>query len=158
MPRHARAVAVAGVLALASAARGLYIMNVQFPDRPLVQPGIRDDDWGRVMAWARSTDRTTSWLADPLHAARYGTSVRVAGERDVFVEALKDAALGMYDRGLALRTRDRIAEVDDFEALTAARARELGATYNLDVLVTTSTLALPIAYQSGALRVYRIRE
>lgn len=157
-PRRARAGVVCAVLAAASLTRGLYIMNVQFPDRPLVQIGIRDDDWGRAMAWARATDSATGWLADPLHAARYGTSVRVAGERDVFVEALKDSALGLYDRTVAMRTRDRLAALPDFNALSAARARELGAAYNLDFLVTGASLDLPVAFQSGSLRVYRIRD
>ena len=155
--RPVRAGIVAVTLATLSVARGLYIMQVQFPDRPLVQIGIRDDDWGRAMAWARATDRTTGWLADPIHAARYGTSVRVAAARDVFVEALKDSALGMYDRAIALRTRDRLAALDRFDTLTAARARELAASYNLDFLVTEGALDLPVAFESGALRVYRIR-
>jgi hypothetical protein len=157
-PLRARAAGVCCVLAAVSLARGLYIMNVQFPDRPLAHIGVRNDDWGRVMAWARATDIATGWLADPLHAARYGTSVRVAGERDVFVEALKDSALGLYDRTVAMRTRDRLAALTDFNTLTAARARELGAAYNLDFLVTGALLDLPVAFQSGSLRVYRIRD
>jgi hypothetical protein len=154
--RSVRAAFVAILLAAASAARGLYIMQVEFPDRPLAQIGIKDDDWGRTMAWAQLTDRSASWLANPLHAARYGTSVRVAAERDVFVEAIKDTALGMYDRDIAIRTRDRLADLGDFETLTAARARELGAAHQLDFLVTPAALDLPLAYQSGTLRVYRI--
>jgi hypothetical protein len=156
-PAAVRAAVVAGVLTLASIARGLYIMHVEFPDRPLAEIGIRNDDWGRTMAWARSTDLSTGWLAHPLHAARYGTSVRVAGARDVFVEALKDSALGMYDRAIAIRTRDRIAALRDFDRLTATRARELGSSYSLDFLVTDAALELPVAFQSGSLSVYRLR-
>jgi len=156
-PAVSRAAVVAGVLTFASVARGLYIMQVEFPDRPLAEIGIRDDDWGRAMAWARATDVSTGWLAHPLHAARYGTSVRVAGARDVFVEALKDSALGMYDRAIAMRTRDRLAQLDDFDRLTAERARELGAAADLDFLITEAALELPVAFQSGPLRVYRLR-
>ena len=155
---RSRAAIVCCALAAVSTARGLYIMTVQFPDRPLAQVGIRDDDWGRTMTWARATGIETGWLADPAHAALYGTSVRVAGERDVFVEALKDSALGMYDRTVAIRTRDRLAALPHFTVLTAARARELGAAYNLDFLVTSAALDLPVAFQSGSLRVYRIRD
>lgn len=157
-PYRARAAVVCCGLAAVSLVRGVYIMNVQFPDRPLAQIGIRDDDWGRAMAWARSTDLATGWLADPAHAALYGTSVRVAGERDVFVEALKDSALGMYDRTIAIRTRHRLAALPDFDALTAARARELAAAYTLDFLVTGASLDLPLAFQSGSLRVYQLRD
>jgi hypothetical protein len=154
----ARAAIVAGCLAVFATARGFYIMQVQFPDRPIAQIDVRDDDWRRVMAWARATDRHAGWLADPLHAARYGTSVRVAGARDVFVEALKDSALGMYDRAIAIRTRDRLAEIPDFPALTPVRARELARSHDLDFLVTEAALDLPVAFESGRLRVYRIKD
>jgi hypothetical protein len=155
-PSAVRAAVAAGLIALFSVARGLYIMRVQFPDRPLAEVAIRDDDWGRAMVWARSTDRATGWLAHPLHAARYGTSVRVAAERDVFVEPLKDAALGMYDRTVAMRTRDRIAQLSDFDNMNPADARRLAAAYDLDFLVTERALDLPVVFQSGPLRVYRI--
>ncbi len=155
--RTARAITLAAVLVAISAGRGLYIMNVLFPDRPLFRVEIPDDDWRRVMAWAQTTDRGSGWLADPAHAVSFGTSVRVAGERDVFVEAIKDSALGMYDRAIAMRTRDRIRELSDFDSLTPARARELGASYNLDYLVTARALDLPLAFEAGGLRVYRIR-
>ncbi len=109
------------------------------------------------MAWARSTPKDSGWMADPMHAVRYGTSLRVAGERDVFVEAVKDTAIGMYERHVAIRTRDRLAELTDFEAMTPARARGLAARYGLDYLISEQPLDLPIAFQSGALRVYRLR-
>ena len=156
--RPSGAVAAAVIVGILAAARGGYVMRVEFPDRPLFQVGIANNDWGRAMAYARSTDRSTAWLADPAHAALYGSSVRVAGERDVFVEALKDTALGMYDRRIAIRTRDRIAELVDFQSLTAARARQLAAKYNLDYLVTTQTLELPVAFETGTLRVYQLRD
>jgi hypothetical protein len=151
-----RAQAIAAVLLIASLARGTYIMRVLFPDRPLAQVDVPDDDWGRVMRWARTGERSAGWLADPFHAAAYGTSVRVAGERDVFVEAIKDAALGMYDREIAMRTRDRMAALGEFSALTPARARELGEAYGLTYLVADRPLALPVAFASGPLRVYHL--
>ena len=156
VPRRLRPAVVAGVLLTLAAARGGYIMGVEFPDRPLAQIDVREDDWGRVMAWARDQGRTTAWLADPSHAAQHGTSVRVAAGRDVFVEAFKDAALGMYDRGVAFRTRDRVAAVGDFATLDEARARQLAAQHDLDFLVTESALSLPLMFEAGRLRVYRI--
>jgi hypothetical protein len=155
--RHV-AIGVAVTLLIVAAARGVYIMRVEFPDRPLFQVDLEENDWGRAMAFARATDPSTAWLADPAHAARYGSSVRVAGERDVFVEALKDMALGMYDRRIAMRTRDRLRELADFDALTAGRARQLAAAYNLDYLVTAATLDLPVAFEAGTLHVYRLRD
>jgi hypothetical protein len=156
-PGRWRAPLVAAILVVLSTVRGLYIKVVEFPERPVAQFNIRADDWGRAMAWARGTDPRSGWLADPAHAIWYGTSVRVAAARDVFVEAVKDAAIGMYDRDVAIRTRDRIAAAGDFRSLTPDRARALGAEYRLDYLIADRALDLPIAFQSGDLRIYRLR-
>jgi hypothetical protein len=152
-----RAQVALAIVVLASIARGAYIKFAMFPDRPIAEIDVRDDDWGRVMRWARTTDRSSGWIADPIHAARYGTSVRLAGMRDVLVEPLKDAALGMYDRRVALRTRDRMAALGDFDALSAERARALALQYDLDYLVTERMLPLPVVFASGPLRVYQLR-
>jgi hypothetical protein len=157
VPATRRAQLVAAIIVLLSAGRGVYIATVLFPDRSMAQVRVPDTDWGRVMAWARASDRSSGWLADPVHAARYGTSVRVAGERDVFVEEIKDTAIGMYDRPIAMRTRDRLAALGHFDALTAARARELGREFALDYLVVDRDMVLPLAFQAGVLRVYRLR-
>jgi len=151
-----RQAALAAILVTAlSVTRGAYVLYEA--ERPAVQLTIPDDDWGRAMRWARRTDKASGWLADPLHAVRYGTSVRVAGERDVFVEAVKDAALGMYDRTVAVRTDVRLREVTAFDELTAGRARALAARYQLDYLVTEQPLDLPVAFSSGPLRIYRLK-
>jgi hypothetical protein len=152
----ARAKRLVYILVLCSAARGAYALVVEFPDRSLARIDIPDTDWGRVMRWARTTATDSYWVADPLHAVRYGTSVRVAGERDVFVEGVKDQAIGTYDRGVAMRTRERLAAVGDFGALDADRGRALAREYGLDYLVTDRMLDLPVAFSSGALRVYRL--
>lgn len=156
-PTAVRARTVALGLVVLSLVRGTYVMFVEFPERAIARLGIEDNDWGRAMAWARASDRRSGWLADPAHAVRYGTSVRVAGERDVFVEAVKDAAVGMYDRAVALRTRQRSEEIGDFGELSAERARAIGERYGLDYLVTERELTLPIAFASGAIRIYRLR-
>jgi hypothetical protein len=155
--RTSRARTVAAVLIAASVVRGSYVMFVEFPERRIAQVDIRDDDWGRVMAWARQTDKRSGWLADPDHAARYGTSVRVAARRDVFVEAIKDGAVGMYERGVALRTRDRVRALGDFFALTPERARALAAEYDLDYLITEQPIGLPEVFRSGRIGVYELR-
>ena len=83
--------------------------------------------------------------------------MRVAGERDVLVEAVKDAAIGMYERDVAIRTRDHLTELADFDAMTPERARALAARHGLDYLVTERTLDLPVAFSSGTVRIYRLR-
>ena len=156
-PSVRRAQRAAAALLILSIVRGAYNMGVLFPDRPLAQIDLPDDDWGRAMAWARGTDRASGWLAEPLHAARYGISVRMAAGRDVFVEALKDAALGMYDRRVALRTRDRLAVFDENETLTTARVRALAAEHQLDFYVTEHIHDFPVVFESGPLHIYRLR-
>lgn len=153
--RRARMVALA--IVLLSTVRGVYIMTVEFPDRRVAEVSVNDGDWGRAMAWARGSRAGSGWLADPGHAARYGTSVRVAGERDVFVEAIKDGAVGMYDRRVAIRTRERVEALGDFTTLTPERARALAAQYDLDYLVAEQSLDLPLEFSSGAIRIYRLR-
>jgi hypothetical protein len=150
-----RPVIAAALIVLFSLARGAYVLIEA--KRPAVQLAIPDDDWGRAMAWAKSTPQTTGWLADPMHAMLYGTSVRAAGERDVFVEGVKDTALGIYDRRIAVRTDERLRELDDFTGLSAGKARSLASRYDLDYLVTANTLDLPLAFESGSLRIYKLR-
>ncbi|HET7218943.1 MAG TPA: hypothetical protein VFJ02_12895 [Vicinamibacterales bacterium] len=154
-PTRARAVAI--LLVAVSIVRGGYVMVVEFPERRIAQANISNDDWGQAMAWARTTDKRSGWLADPDHAARYGTSIRVAARRDVFVEAIKDGAVGMYERGVALRTRDRVRALGDFMTLTPERARALAAAYDLDYLITEQPIALPEVFRSGSIGVYRLR-
>jgi hypothetical protein len=157
VPSTRRLVLTASVLVLASASRGAYIGWILFPGRPMAEIDVPDTDWGRAMAWARASDPASGWLADPVHAARYGSSLRVAGERDVLVEEIKDTAIGLYDRTIAIRTRDRLAALGDFGSLTAEQARAIGDRYGLDYLITEQTLGLPVAFASGTLRVYRLR-
>lgn len=145
------------VITCLSLARGGYGRLVSSPERAIAQIDIKDDDWGRAMAWARTTEVRSGWLADPMHAVLYGTSLRVAGGRDVMVEAVKDAAIGMYDRRIAIRTRDRLAAIGDFSSLTTDRAHALAATYDLDYLVTERPIELPVAFESGRLKIYRLR-
>lgn len=154
-PRSAAPFRVALVLLLFSAVRGAYVLVES--ERPILQVSLRDDDWGRVMAFARTTGKDSHWLAHPVHAALYGTSLRIAGERDVLVEGMKDIAIGMYDRDVAMRTAERLAALSTFESLTASDARTLAAKYDLDYLVTESQMDLPVAFASGRLRVYRLQ-
>jgi hypothetical protein len=151
--RSARAAAALLIVALA---RGAYVMLVEFPNRPLFEASV-PGDWGRTMTWARDQPADTGFLADPAHASRYGTSVRMAAGRDVYVEASKDAAIGMYDRTIALRTQARLRELGSFADLSVDRARQLASAYDLTYLVVERDMALPLAFQSGDIRVYRLR-
>jgi hypothetical protein len=152
-----RAAAVAAVVAGLSLARGVYICFVQFPERPVFAVTLPEGDWRDAMTWARTTSISSGFLADPYHAARYGSSVRVAAERDVFLEQMKDTALAMYDRSIAMRVADRqhALTIDRWDSAEGARA--LGLRYHLDYLVVDRPLDLPLAHQAGSLFIYRLR-
>lgn len=152
-----RAFAIAALLVLLSAGRGGYTMFVQFPDRPLFAVDLGHKDWRDAMAWARTTDPRSGWLADPLHAARYGSSLRAAGWRDVFLEELKDTAIAMYDRSIAMRVADREQALRDMPWNTADGARGLARRYDLDYLVIDAELPLPLAHRAGSLFIYKLR-
>ena len=146
------------VLAVASVARGTYIMLVERPDRALFSVRLPDTAWEEAMRWLASSPRAVHVLADPGHAWKYGTSVRVSAERDVFLEDVKDSAIAIYSRDVAVRVVERIGAIGDFSALTAARARELAHRYDLDYLVTDVELPLPEQYRNAQFRIYALKD
>jgi hypothetical protein len=152
-----RAAIVACVLVALSTVRGLYTCFVQFPDRKIFAVDVGHPEWREAMAWARATPPTTGWLADPVHAALYGSSVRAAGHRDVLLDAMKDSALAMYDRTIAMRVADRQRALRELPWDTPDGARALSQRYDLDYLVTSRSLDLPVAYRAGSLTIYRLR-
>lgn len=152
-----RAAMVALLLVALSTIRGTYVMLVERPDRALFQVQLPDSPWEDAMRWAARQPRDIHVLADPGHASKYGTSVRVSAERDVLVEDVKDSALAIYSRDVAVRVVDRITAVGDFAALTADRSRDLARRYDLDYLVTDADLALPLAYRNTQFRIYSLR-
>ncbi len=155
-PRVAGRVVVAA-LAVASLARGGYVMWIEHPDRKIFETQLVENAWGDVMAWAARQPRDIHVLADPGHAWRYGTSVRVAGRRDVYQEGVKDEAIAMYSPEIARRVAARRRDLGGFDGLTPERARELAAAYDLHYLVSERSLDLPLAYRNERFRVYDLR-
>jgi hypothetical protein len=149
--------ALAAALVVLSLARGSYSMLVQFPDRPIFDLDIKAGDWRDAMAWARTTDPSSGWLADPIHAARYGSSIRAAAHRDVLLEQVKDRAIAMYDRTAALSVADRERALAALPWNTPDGARALARRYGLDYLIIDQELDLPLAHRSGTLFIYRLR-
>ena len=152
-----RAAIAASILLVVSLARGVYICYVQFPDRRIFAIDLQHDDWRAAMAWARTTDPGSGWLADPGHAAKYGSSLRAAGHRDVLLERLKDRAIAMYDRQTAMRLADRERALSVLPWDTPDGALALARRFGLDYLVIDRELPLPLAHQSGSLYIYRLR-
>jgi hypothetical protein len=161
-PRAARrAQALAVVLALVAAGRGWYVLTVEHPGRPLVELDLPAGDWRDVGAWLRThTPKGAQVLADPGHAFKYGISLRVSAERDVFLEDVKDAAIAFYDRRIALRVLERraawqAADVDGDGAISPAdRLGDLASRYDLSYVVTEQVLPLPEAYRNARFHVY----
>jgi hypothetical protein len=148
---------IALVLIAISLGRGAYILWFEFPERSLFEVRVRESPWEDAMRWLRRQPLDVHVLADPGHAWKYGTSVRVSAARDVFVEEVKDSALAIYSRDVATRVVDRLTAIGDFGALTAARARDLAQHYDIDYLVTTADLSLPLAYRNNEFRIYALR-
>jgi hypothetical protein len=152
-----RAAIVAGALMAVAFARGGFVTFVEHTGRHPVQIGLPADAWHDAMRWiARNTPADSYILADPGHAYRYGTSVRVAAERDVLLEEVKDTAIAMYGRPVARQVATRIQELQGFERLTAGSIQALSGTFGLDYLVVDRHLDLPIAYENAWFTIYRL--
>jgi hypothetical protein len=157
--RRVAAASVAAILALASAGRGVFLLTVTHAERRLVEYDLPATAWTDVMRWIERQPGRWHVLADPGHAWKYGASVRAAALRDTVLEAGKDAAMAMYDRGVAMRVADRTAALAGFERFTTDDVRRLDATYDLDVVVVEAAQALdlPVLYRNASFVVYDLR-
>ena len=157
-PRGVR-MALIAIVAVASGARGVYILRTAEPTRALVQIPLPRTPWMDAMDWLRT--QPTSWhvLADPSHAGKYGVSIRLAGERDTLLEATKDSALAIYSRDIAMRVRDRTEQLAHFGELSTREMRALADRYDLDAVIVESprALELPELYRNGQFVVYGFR-
>jgi hypothetical protein len=145
------------LIALFVVSRGVFIMQVEQPDRPFIQIMSPDNEWTDVMEWLEKTPVDTHVLADPNHAFSYGSSERVLGKRDLFFEASKDTALAIYSRDVALRVLERIEALGNFATLTPNKARKLAAAYDLDYLISERQMMLPEVYANQQFKVYALQ-
>ena len=103
---------------------------------------------------SRST-RTSSPI--PVTRGSTAPASRVAAERDVFLEDVKDSAIAIYSRDVAIRYLGTHAARRRFRPDHGrTRARELAARYDLDYLVARTDLPLPVAYRNERFRVYAL--
>jgi hypothetical protein len=151
-----RRAAVTIVLAVATA-RGLYVWSAEHAPNPIARIGFPQDNWQDAMNWISRTPPGSHVLADPGHAWKYGSSVRVAGERDVYVEEVKDLALALYSRDIAIESLKRIRDAQNFDALTPEEFRSLARNYDLDYLVVDRDVDLSLAYRNEQFRIYDLR-
>lgn len=149
--------AVAVVLVLTAVLRGVYVGLIESPDRPTIALDLPRGDWEAALAWIRSHTPTDAFvLADPGHAWKFGTAVRIGAARDVYLEDTKDVAMAMYSRTVAHQVRQRIDAVAGFATMDAAAITALATREGLTVLVSERALDLPILHEAGAVRVYRL--
>jgi len=153
------AVAAVVILATASAARGYYLLEVWQPDRELVTVELPDTQWMEAMLWLRAQPEGWHVLADPDHAWKYGISVRVAARKDTVLESIKDSAIALYDRDVAVRVSARTQDLIDFDRMTDARARMLADRYAADVIIVESAhiLGFPELYRNAQFVIYDLR-
>jgi hypothetical protein len=150
--RAAVAIAIAAAMG-----RGVFVWGTEHAGSPVAQIGFPQDNWTDAMQWISGTPADTHVLADPGHAWKYGTSVRVTGERDVYLEEVKDLALALYSRDVAVEALRRIADARDFDSLTPEQLRALASRYDLDYLVSDRDVDLPVAYRNEQFRVYALK-
>ncbi|HXT69241.1 MAG TPA: hypothetical protein VN700_05780 [Vicinamibacterales bacterium] len=144
-------------LALLACGRGAFILIDT--GRAFVTFDLPRDDWTDAMRWLRTQPADWQVLADPEHAPKYGTSVRVAALRDTVLERSKDSAMAMYDSAVALRVSDRSIALGDFGNLTDEQFRQLGKRYDARVLVLerARTTQLPQLYANNRFAIYDLR-
>ena len=152
-PAMVRRLAV-GVIALLAITRGAYVTFVEQAGEALVQPRLAATEWNQVMRWAADRPIGTNFLTDPGHAWRYGTSLRIASGRDVYLEEIKDIGIAIYSREAAYDVARRIADLGPFHALDPARAQDLARRYDLDYLITEQEIELPLTRRFGRFVVY----
>jgi hypothetical protein len=147
------------VVLLLSIGRGVYTLTTVSAERSIARIDLPANDWIEAMSWLRSQPPDWLVLAHPDHAWLYGTSVRVAASRDVVVESVKDSAISMYDRGVAMRTAERLAALSAYETLDGPRALAIGKQFGATVAVTDSDhpLALPVLHRNASFAVYDLR-
>ncbi|MCY4026406.1 MAG: hypothetical protein OXH75_08845 [Acidobacteria bacterium] len=149
--------AVVALVVVAAVARGSYVTLVERAGRPLVEVDLPPTEWTEVMHWAERQPVGTHFLADPGHAWRYGSSVRAAAGRDVYLEEVKDVGIAIYSSAVAERVRSRRVDLGDFATLDAERARRLARRYELHFLIAEQPIDLPAAYRHGPFTVYDLR-
>lgn len=145
------------IMLLLALARGGYVMLVERAGQPMVQPNFVTSDWHDVMRWASRQPVGTHFLAAPDHASRYGTSLRAASGRDVYLEISGDTGIAIYSKDIANRLSERLSDLGDFELLDASRALMLAKRYELDFLITEHSLDLTEIRRIGRFHVYDLR-
>jgi hypothetical protein len=154
--RRWAALAIVCILAAASLARGVWTSWVERRGE-VFSPSLASSDWTRALGWVdRHAPPDAHILADPGHAWKYGSDVRFVGH-DVYLEEVKDTSMALYSRAAASRVIERIRDLGPFDLLTEPHAHALAKKYDLDYLIATTSLDLPLEATEGRFRIYRLQ-
>lgn len=158
MQPSSRRVALLLVLAALSLARGVYVLQIE-TGRPLLQRTLADTPWTDAMTWLARQPSGVHVLADPGHAWKYGVGVRQAALKDTFLESIKDSAMAMYDRDVAMRVAERSAASSRFDEMTTGEVRALDARFGFDLFVVEAgrPFELPVVYRNAQFVIYDLR-
>ncbi|HUR20501.1 MAG TPA: hypothetical protein VMZ90_06820 [Vicinamibacterales bacterium] len=148
-----------GACLVGSIARGYYLVEVDQPERQLLTIELPDTPWMDAMRWLSTQPSDWHVLADPGHAWKYGISVRVGASRDTLIESVKDSAIAIYDRGVAMRVAERALDTTDYDQMSETRLHRLDEKYGLDVAIVTAgrALNLPLLYRNAAFAIFDLR-
>ncbi len=148
---------IAALLVAVSVSRAVYVGFVESPGRETLAFDLPRDDWATALRWMRDETPVDAYvLADPGHAWKMGTAVRIGAARDVYLEETKDVAMAMYSREAAGRVTARIAATQGFAEWTPETLRALAAREGLTLLISERVLDLPVLHRQGAIAVYRL--
>ena len=157
LPRLQIRYAGVALLFVATITRGTYVTYFERSTHPLVEIDLPQTEWTAVMQWAEQKPIGTHFLVVPGHAWRYGSSVRAASGRDVYLEEIKDIGIAIYSDDIADRVSSRIVELGDFSQLEPSRAKRLARRYHIDYLITEHPIELPLVHEQGTFLVYDLR-
>ncbi len=148
-----------GLCLMGSIARGYYLLEVDDPERRLVTIDLPNTAWTDAMRWLEAQPSDWHVLADPGHAWKYGISVRVGASRDTLIESVKDSAIAIYDRGVAMRVAERALDTNEYDQMSETRLHRLDEKYNLDVAVFPAgrALNLPLLYRNAGFAIFDLR-
>jgi hypothetical protein len=147
-PGRWRAPVLVALLTVASMSRGVYVTWLERPDRAPVRVQVQATAWTEALEWIRThTPAGAHILADPAHAWKYGVSVRVGAARDVYLEEVKDTAMALYSRRVAMRVLERIGALPSFADASPSQLEQVIERFGIDYVIQERGRAVSASLQ-----------
>jgi hypothetical protein len=157
--RETRAVVLARCSSRYRSRAALTSSSSNIPERTPVRASSAGRSLGRrdALGLAPTAERVRPRGSRPCLEVRHQ---RAGGSRaaDVFMEDVKDSAIAMYSRDVAVRGRGAHAGARRFHGPDAGPRRELATEYDLDVSRDRAAAAVSqVAYRNSRFGIYRLR-